>query len=206
MIDMKKVLFTLCICLLSCGWVSAQYLPTFEFGVKAGGTLSAFPSTTDYKTTGDSGYLGGIYARFGGLGFNFQPEMYLEKTTVTINNRQEADGNINKSHFTTFNVPLLFGGKIGNENLGIRFYTGPSLIFRLQNDQEFGSGGRINYQDQNYAWQLGGGIDLHDVAIDVRYEAGINKLSYGPPTNEHTSMNMLSLTISYSLFSSYSFD
>jgi len=206
MIDMKKVLFTLCICLLSCGWVSAQYLPTFEFGVKAGGTLSAFPSTTDYKTTGDPGYLAGIYARFGGLGFNFQPEMYLEKTTVTIDNQQQADGSINKSHFTTFNVPLLFGGKVGNENLGIRFYTGPALIFRLQNDQQFTSGGRINYQDQNYAWQLGGGIDLHDVAIDVRYEAGINKLSYGPPTNEHTSMNMLSLTISYSLFSSYSFD
>jgi len=75
MLDMRKVLFTLCICLLSCGWASAQYLPTFEFGLKAGGTLSAFPSTTNYKTTGQPGYLGGVYARFGGLGLNFQPEI-----------------------------------------------------------------------------------------------------------------------------------
>ncbi|MHB8207366.1 outer membrane beta-barrel protein [Mucilaginibacter sp.] len=200
---MKKVLFTLCICLLSCGWVSAQYLPTFEFGLKAGGTYSVFPSSTDYKTTGDPGYFGGIYARFGGLGFIFQPEMYMEKTTVTISDKQDIG--TNKSSFTTFNVPLLFGKKVGDENLGIRYYTGPVLIFRLQNDQQFGNGGRINYQDQNYGWQLGGGIDLHPVAIDVRYEAGINKLSYGAPLNEHTSMNMLSLTISYSLFSSYSF-
>ena len=205
MLDMKKVLFTLCICLLSCGWASAQYLPTFEIGLKAGGTLSSFPSTTNYKTTGGAGYLAGGYARFGGLGFNFQPEMYVERTNVTIDDNQ-ADGGVNKSSFTTFNVPLLFGGKVGNENLGIRFYTGPVLIFRLQNDQQFVDGGRLNYEDQNYSWQLGGGIDLHNVAIDVRYEAGINKLSYGPPTNEHTKMNMLSLTISYSLFSSYSFD
>lgn len=204
-IDMKKVLFTVFIWLLSYTWVSAQYLPTFQIGVKAGGTYSVLPSTANYKTTGDPGYLGGLYARFGGLGFNFQPEVYLEKTSVTINDKNN-NGGINKSYFTTFNVPLLFGGKVGNENVGIRFYTGPVLIFRLQNDQQFIDGGRINYQDQNYAWQLGGGIDLHDLAIDVRYEAGINQLSYGPPFNDHTRMNMLNLTISYSLFSAYSFE
>jgi len=203
---MKKVLFILCICLLSRAWASAQYLPTFQLGLKAGGTFSTFPSTTDYKNTGAPGYLGGVFARFGGMGFNFQPEIYLEKTTVTIDNKQEQDGGVNKSYFTTMNVPLLFGWKMGNEDMGIRAYTGPVLIFRLQNDQQFVNGGRINYEDQNYAWQLGGGIDLHDLAIDLRYEAGINKLSYGLPTNEHTSMNMISLTISYSLFSSYSFD
>jgi hypothetical protein len=206
MIDMKKVLFTLCICLLSCGWASAQYLPTFQFGLKAGGTLSTFPSTTDFKTKGDAGYLGGIYARFGGLGFNFQPEMYLEKTVVSINNLGTTDGALNKSYFTTLDIPLLFGGKIGKEDLGIRAYTGPVLIFRLQNDQQFAYGGRINYEDQNYAWQFGGGIDLHKVAIDLRYEAGITKLNFGPTSTEHTSMNMLSLSISYSLFSSYSLE
>jgi hypothetical protein len=203
---MKKVLFILCICLLSRVSASAQYLPTFQLGIKAGGTFSTFPSAADYKNTGAPGYLGGAFARFGGMGFNFQPEVYLEKTTVTIDNKQEQDGGINKSYFTTVNVPLLFGWKMGDENMGIRAFTGPVLIFRLQNDQLFVNGGRINYQDQNYAWQLGGGIDLHDVTIDIRYEAGLNKLSYGPPTNEHTSMNMISLTISYSLFSSYSFN
>jgi hypothetical protein len=203
---MKKVLFILCICLLSRASASAQYLPTFQLGIKAGGTFSTFPSAADYKNTGAPGYLGGVFARFGGMGFNFQPELYLEKTTVTIDNKQEQDGGINKSYFTTVNVPLLFGWKMGDENMGIRAFTGPVLIFRLQNDQQFVNGGRINYQDQNYAWQLGGGIDLHDVTIDIRYEAGLNKLSYGSPTNEHTSMNMISLTISYSLFSSYSFN
>ena len=203
---MKKVLFTLCICLLSYAWTSAQYLPTFQFGVKAAGTLSSIPSTTDYKTSGEPGYQAGIYARFGGLGFTFQPEIYLQKTAVTIDNKSEIDGGVNKSYFTTFNVPLLFGWKMGNEDIGVRAYTGPVLIFRLQNDQQFSDGGRLNYEDQNYAWQFGGGVDLHQLAIDLRYEAGITKLSYGPPTNEHTSMNMLTLTISYSLFSSYSLE
>lgn len=204
---MKKILLALCICVFfySHSLAQGQYLPDFQFGIKGGGNFTSFPSATDYKNKGQIGYLGGVFARFGGLGFNFQPELYVQKTSVTITDYTQ-DGGINKSYFTTLNVPLLFGEKIGDENFGIRFYTGPELIFRIQDDQQFANGGRVNYQDQNYSWQLGGGIDLHDLSIDIRYEAGINKLSYGPPLNQNTRMNLINITLSYSLFSSYSID
>ncbi|WP_461451877.1 outer membrane beta-barrel protein [Mucilaginibacter sp.] len=204
---MRRVIFTLFIFLFFAASASAQYLPNFQFGIKAGGNYSNFPGSANYSTKGDPGFQTGVYTRFGGLGLEFQPELYLQKSVVTISDPGEAGG-INKSYFTTFNLPLLIGYKIGNDNLGGRIMTGPVLIFRLQNDQQFIDGQRLNYTDQNYGWQVGGGIDFHDLSIDIRYEAGLNKIGfgYGATENQSSKMNMISLSISYSLYSDYSLD
>jgi hypothetical protein len=202
---MRRVIFTLVVFLFFAGSASAQYLPNFQFGLTAGGNYSNFPSAADYQTKGNIGYQAGVYTRLGGLGLEFQPELYLQKTTVTITDNGEAGG-VNKSYFTTANLPLLVGYKMGNDNLGVRVNTGPVLVFRLQNDQQFVDGQRLNYTDQNYGWQLGGGLDFHDLSIDIRYEAGLNKIGFGFGGNESSKMNMISLSISYSLYSDYSLD
>jgi len=205
---MRRVIFTLIVFLFFAVSASAQYLPNFQFGVLAGGNYSNFTSSIDYKAKGDPGYQAGVYTRFGGLGLEFQPEIYLQKALVDIIDKG-PDGGVNKSYFTTANLPLLVGYKMGNDNLGGRIVTGPVLIFRLQNDQQFVDGQRFNYLDQNYGWQLGGGVDFHDLSIDVRYEAGLNKINYGNVgygVNQSTKMNLISLTITYSLYSDYSLE
>jgi hypothetical protein len=206
---MRRVIFTLLIFLLFAASASAQYLPTFQFGVLAGGNYSSFTSSADqYKTKGDPGYQAGIYTRFGGLGLEFQPEIYLQKTEGDIVDKG-ADGGLNRSYFTTANMPLLVGYKLGNDNLGGRILTGPVLIFRLQIDQQFEDGQRLNYLDQNYGWQIGGGVDFHDLSIDIKYEAGLNKINYGNVgygVTQYAKMNLISLTITYSLYSDYSLE
>jgi hypothetical protein len=196
---MKK-LFTILIILFSgVHFAFAQLLPNFQLGLKAGVNLSSLQSTasTTFSASNQAGYLGGIWARFGALGFNFQPEMYVTSKNVDITN---PNGGITNAKFTSLDVPLLIGGKIGAFGLGGRFYTGPLVSFAINKSQSLGGAVDkavdLDYQDQNFAWQFGIGVDIKKISIDLRYEAGITKQSYGA---DQTRVNLFNLTLAYSL-------
>jgi len=194
---MKKLILTLTICAVAVSFASAQLLPTFQFGLKAGVNIASLNySNPVFNSNNQAGYLGGVWARFGALGFNFQPEMYLTEKNVGIS----ANGGETKAHFTSLDVPLLFGGKVGAFGVGIRFYTGPVVSFAINKDQSF-SGAvdkavGLDYKDQNFAWQLGAGVDIKQISIDLRGEAGITEQSYG---YSHTRVSLLNLSLGYSL-------
>jgi len=188
--------------------VSAQtnYLPDFQAGIKAGADYSLFPSPDGAHNKGGFGYIGGGWARFGGAGLFFQPELYVASENLTVT--QLADNNlfVNHAKFIDGDVALLVGNKVGNVNAGFRFYTGPVLSFAMSKRQSFTNAtltSDLNYPDPNYSWQLGAGVDLKQFSFDVRYEAGINKVPYGTSTTLHTRLNMVNITLSYSLFSDY---
>jgi hypothetical protein len=196
---MKKFILTLIIFTAAISFASAQILPTFQRGLKAGANLSSLNSTATETFSGSNraGYLFGIWTRFGAVGFNFQPEMYLTSKDVDVTS---ADGGITTAKFTSIDVPLLFGGKIGALGIGGRFYTGPVVSFAMDKNQSFsGAAGKVfslNYQDQNFAWQFGGGIDIKKISIDLRYEAGITKQTY---QGRQTRISLFNLSLAYSL-------
>jgi hypothetical protein len=64
---------------------------------------------------------------------------------------------------------------------------------------------RLDYKDENLSWQLGAGVTFKAFTIDARYEYGINSVGYGPAPNSSTHMNVMSLSIGYTLFSSYGY-
>jgi hypothetical protein len=205
---MKKLILTIIIGVFFTGIVSAQtnYLPGFQAGIKAGADYSLFPSPDGAHNKGEFGYIGGGWARIGGAGLFFQPELYVASKNLTVT--QLADDNlfINHGTFTNIDIPLLVGNKVGNVNAGFRFYTGPVISFAIAKRQSFTNAtltSDLNYHDMNYAWQLGAGVDLKQFSLDVRYEAGINKVPYGTSTTLHTRLNMVNITLSYSLFSDY---
>ena len=176
---MKKLILTLTIIAAAYSFASAQILPSFQFGVKAGANFSNLSASgNNFTSSNQAGYLGGLWARFGALGFNFQPEAYITGKDVDIMN----NGGETRAKFTSLDVPLLFGGKIGAFGFGARFYTGPVVSFAINKDQNFsgavGQAVALNYQDQNFAWQTGIGIDIKQVSFDARYEAGITKQDY----------------------------
>ncbi|WP_439697544.1 porin family protein [Mucilaginibacter sp. AW1-7] len=197
----KTILLTLSICLLSMGMASAQIVPSFSFGAKAGLNFSAFPANGKYDNSSQAGYLGGVWARFGALGFNFQPEMYATAKNLTV---KDDAGNENKAKFTSLDVPLLVGTKIGALGLGGRFYGGPVFSFTVNRDQSYSSAAaevaKLNYKDANYGIQLGAGVDIKDFSVDLRYEGGLNKISYGPGYT-HTRVSIFSLSLAYKIFS-----
>jgi hypothetical protein len=181
------------------GAASAQILPSFQFGAKGGVNLSEISANNTFSSKNTAGYLGGFWARFGALGFNLQPEIYLTSKNIDITDNQ---GNENKAKFTSIDVPVLFGGKVGAFGVGGRFYTGPVASFAIDKQQNFygafHNAVSLNYQDANFAWQFGAGLDIKKVSIDLRYEAGVTKQSYA---NGQTRINLFNLSLAYSIFS-----
>jgi len=197
----KTIILTLSICLFTIGIASAQIIPNFSFGVKGGLNYASFPSNGVFNNSNRAGYLAGFWARVGGLGFNFQPELYLTSKNINVNAPNEPE---NKAKFTSIDVPLLLGGKIGAFGLGGRFYGGPVLSFAVNKDQSVtdatGNATSLRYKDANYGFQIGAGVDISSFSVDLRYEGGLNKIAYGDG-NSHTRVNVFSLALAYKLFS-----
>ncbi|MDP9081466.1 MAG: PorT family protein [Bacteroidota bacterium] len=194
---MKKLILTLAIITATFTFASAQILPSFQLGIKGGINLASLDHSSSAFSTGNrAGYLGGLWARVGALGFNFQPELYVTAKNVTV-----TDGGTEvKAKFTSIDVPLLVGGKIGAFGLGARFYTGPLVSFAINKDQSFGSAAgkvtSLDYKDQNFAWVLGAGVDIRSISVDLRYEAGITKQTFG---YSHTRVSLFNLSLAVPL-------
>ncbi len=197
----KTIILTLSVCLLTIGMASAQVIPNFALGVKGGLNYSTFPSNGIFNNNNRAGYLAGFWARVGGLGLNFQPELYLTGKNIKVSADNEPE---NKAKFTSIDVPLLVGGKIGAFGLGGRFYGGPVFSFTVNKNQSVSEAAsnatNLRYKDANYGIQVGAGLDISSLSVDLRYEGGLNKIAYGND-NSHTRISLFSLALAYKLFS-----
>ncbi|RWY50142.1 porin family protein [Mucilaginibacter gilvus] len=200
---MKKLLLTLSIVLTGAVAAQAQVLPSVQFGVKGGVNLTSLSSGgSSFSSNNRAGYLGGFWARFGALGFNFQPEIYLTSKNVDINTSTTTKGT---AKFTSIDVPLLIGAKVGALGIGGRFYGGPLLSFAINKDNNLGSavGGasRLDYKDSNFGIQVGAGLDIQKISVDLRYEAGLTKQNYyDGSTNYKTRVSLFNLSLGYRLY------
>lgn len=195
---MKKLILTLIITTSAFTFASAQVIPSFQLGIKGGVNFASLSSSAGSTFSSDNraGYLGGLWARVGALGFNFQPELYVTGKNVQITD----NGTEVKAKFTSIDVPLLFGGKIGAFGFGGRFYTGPLVSFAVNKNQSFstaaGNATSLDYKDQNYAWIFGAGVDIRNISVDLRYEAGLSKQTYG---SSQTKVSLFSLSLAVPL-------
>lgn len=55
----------------------------------------------------------------------------------------------------------------------------------------------LNYKDQNYAWQVGAGLDILSLPVDLCYEAGLSKQS---DDVNSTRTHLFNLTLGYKIF------
>ena len=110
-------------------------------------------------------------------------------------------GGETQAKFTSIDVPLLIGAKVGAFGFGARFYTGPLVSLAIDKSQSFsqaaGNAIALNYRDQNFAWQFGAGLDIQKISIDLRYEAGITNQNYG---SSQTRVSLFNLSLAYRLF------
>jgi hypothetical protein len=198
-ITMKKIIYLIALSLLTAGTASAQLIPSFQFGAKAGFNLSHFSTENTLSSNSRAGYLAGFWARVGAAGLNFQPEIYLTSKSVDISSN---NGQTNRAKFTSIDVPLLVGTRIGAVGIAGRLNTGPVLSFAVNKDQSvgdaFGNAAHLRAKDQNYAWQFGAGLDVQRLSFDLRYELGLNKLT--ADNGEKTRINLFNLTVGYRLF------
>lgn len=181
----------------------SQVLPSFQFGLKAGTNLSKLSTNNTFSSDNSAGYYAGIWARIGAAGIHFQPELYLSgKNTTLTSNDAATIGQENKVKFTSLDVPLLIGTKIGAAGIGVRFNTGPVISFILDDKQSFGTAaGNVfkgDFKHQAVAWQFGTGVDIGKLGIDLRYEAGLSKM--GKSGYDDAKLNLFTLGLALKVF------
>lgn len=182
---MKTLIFTGCFWIMTSMAALAQ-LPSFTFGIKGGANFSSLKSAKDLTDENSIiGYQAGIFARLGGAGVYLQPELYLGSkgskfvsVTAPGGTSVAAEG---KVKFTTLDLPLLLGTKIGPNKLNLRFMAGPVVSFIIDENTDFAAAydkitGFEDYKDQSFALQAGTGVDLGSLTVDLRYEAGLSNM------------------------------
>lgn len=202
---MKKTILLSCLFIATTVAAFAQ-LPSFTFGIKGG--LNVSKLNADFaREENRLGYQVGAFARIGGLGLYVQPEAYVGskgskfiQVTQDNNTTVEADGKVN---FTTLDIPLLLGTKIGPKNFNVRFMAGPVVSFVLNEETTFNQAYNQatdfqNYKDQTWAGQVGAGVDVGNLTIDARYEVGLSNISRSDKYDQRA--NLWHLSLGYKLF------
>ena len=195
---MKKIVLSLL--LLGCTFLGySQVLPSFQFGLKGGANLSKFSTSNTFSSENQAGYYAGIWTRIGAAGIHLQPELYVSGKNTTLKNDAGVE---NEVKFTSLDLPVLVGTKIGAAGIGVRLNTGPVVSFLINKDQSLGDAASAafngDFKDQAFAWQFGSGLDIGKLGIDLRYELGLSKLSSS--NSSSTKLNLFTLGLAYKLF------
>ncbi|MBT9190272.1 MULTISPECIES: porin family protein [Zobellia] len=171
---MRKTLLTAVFALISIAAFSQKDL--VEIGVKAGLNYSAngdyFESIGDAARDPDRnmGYHLGLFTKIGVNRIYFRPELMYTKT--------KSDYSGDKFDISKLDMPLLVGVKIIGP---LHVFAGPSFQYIL--DTEF-DGISIDDIENDFSVgaNIGAGVDLGKLGIDIRYERGFN-------SNEATFIN-----------------
>lgn len=225
----KSLLFTALLSLL-CLLPALTFAQGFQIGVKGGVNLSklsfgpfvstgtnangspsvvvdgqTFRNSLSESLASKTGTSFGIYTRFGRNLF-LQPELLYSTRSglFTILRNGVSEGVTVKT--TSFDVPILLGIKGGP----IRVMAGPVVSFRVDDNQRLGqslkqyTNGSLNdaWSKAYYGYQVGGGLDLGSLGIDVRYEGNLSDIAQINDSSGKFSQRLKSwqVTLAYKLF------
>jgi len=162
----------------------------FTIGVK--GSINSSKITTDnyslngvtlndFRSDAKSGYDLGAFARLG-TKIYLQPELLY-----CVRKGQSMSGSTAQNlDIKSIQVPVLIGAKLIDLKLAsIRAFTGPAMSFVMNSSEITYSGVTAglydtkNYKNNIWDWQLGAGVDVGPLVLDVRYEWGLSNVSEG---------------------------
>ena len=197
-------------CLMSLLAISTAHAQKgFAFGIKGGVNLSRLTMgdvfTTRYDDNGNpylgydgkavsanlkqsfdtkTGFVGGVYARFGKVLF-IQPEVLVSTKGGSFEIIQKNNQGTNVTEnvqvkYSNIDVPLLIGLKGGP----IRILAGPVTSFRIGDNQRLRDAFKYYTSDFNdsmnqatFGYQFGAGLDIGSFSLDVRKEGSFTNLA-----------------------------
>jgi len=178
---MKKLVLTILTLTLTTTVLTAQQV---DFGMKAGvnynfgGDFKELFSETgsnfeDIVTGADdrAGFHAGLYAKFNFMGMYIRPEFVYTKLTNYYENSSPLSNVDTKYSMQKLDIPLLFGTKIIGP---LHIYAGPSFQYILDNDFSLGEIDDVGTKDFSVGLQIGTGLELGRLGIDVRWEKGFS--------------------------------
>lgn len=201
-----KNAIVLCLALLLSSSVYAQLV---SVGPKIGISHSTItPEGIEQVKAGDSsvGFHAGFFVRISALGFYVQPEALFTSTRGQITIDDPGTNTIEAAQDLTYNkldVPIMLGFKIGDF---IRLNAGPSFSLILKRESEsIREEVTSNYRNATVGYQLGVGLDLSRLVVDLRYENNLSALGTevtfkGETFDTDLRNKLYTLSVGYKLF------
>lgn len=160
---MKNILITV---LMLFGCIIYAQSGGSGFGLKAGLNFSGtgdlkFDDVVNISADSELGYHFGVWGRFGGRAY-VRPELVYTQVTSSYGE--------DKFKMNKLDLPVLFGHRFLKLFHG---FIGPSFQYVLKTDLE-----NIDISDVENEFtvglQIGGGVNLGKIGIDLRYERGLS--------------------------------
>jgi len=152
----------------------------FTFGPKIGYSTSKLSTDfDDIKEDVKHNFQVGAFFRFGKKLY-LQPEIYYATSGGQL--KVESSGLEQSVKLKNLCVPALVGFRLLNlEVINLRVFAGPSANFILNKEVEFDELVQDPLQDSNFkdiAWgmDVGAGVDVLFLTLDLRYEFGLNNI------------------------------
>jgi hypothetical protein len=191
---MKKLILLACLVAMT----SVSAFAQFNLGIKGGLNYTTIKAQENlFDESGVLGYQLGIWTRFGKT-FYIQPEAYIGTKGSTFK-FQTGSNPEQKQKFTTLDIPLLLGTKIGSEKLNFRIMAGPAFQFNLDdNSSAFALATDPNfykYRDFVTNLQAGAGVDLGNLSVDLRYETSLQDIN----KNDGMRQSLLHLSLGFKI-------
>jgi Outer membrane protein beta-barrel domain len=182
----------------------------FSLGIRGGVNFSQL-KTDNMQSIGTNlqqsldtktGYVGGVYARIGSKLF-LQPELIFSAKGGSVNILKNGTSQTVSIDYTNFDVPLLVGYKLGP----IRINAGPMASFTVSNSgldealKSVSSNLGESFKKASYGYQVGGGVDIGTLSVDLRYEGSLSEVSALSSSNINFSQkgNLWQLTVGLKL-------
>jgi hypothetical protein len=191
---MKSIFVTIAFLLIAfC--VQAQ-IPGFNIGPKIGYNTRKFSSKLeDFKSDQDGAFQIGGFARIGKKIY-VQPEVNY----VVKGGKISFNGNDNVMiKMKSITIPVLIGYKVINAGIfNLRLMAGPAVSMIINKDISGGpvisgspSIAKDDLKDSMWSVQMGGGLDVLNFTLDLRYEIGVDNIYTGDAVQDFKLRNNL---------------
>ncbi len=204
----KKIVLIILTLTLTTSLLTAQ---SIDFGAKAGLNYNFGGDLSEIKTElgnnaknlisgadNKAGFHLGMWAKFDVLGLYVRPEFVY---TQLNNSYDNTNRNVNTKFQTKkIDIPILIGAKIVGT---LHVFAGPSFQFITKTDFSQSDFTNIKKKDFTAGLQLGAGLDLGRIGVDVRWEKGFSNDVDGEFANTNINVdnrpNQIIFSLSYKL-------
>jgi len=198
---MKKVIIVML--LIAFGAV-VQAQGIFSLGPKVG--YNSYKLTTNMDSVQASiknSFQIGAFMRIGSK-FYFQPEANYQVSESTLNQTFGTTVQSQDVTLKSIKVPALIGWKLINKSaFNLRILAGPALTFILdkkldptQMDEFWPIQSVEDIKNSAWSVQMGAGMDVFFLTMDVRYEMGINNI-YNGSSEVDMKNNMFNVSLGF---------
>lgn len=183
-------------------FISTLSFGQLGLGIKGAATLSSFPSdVSEIENSLTPGYQFGAFVRVGDK-WHIQPEIYFTSKSGTMKYDLLTTNVEQQITLKAVDVPILVGWKIFDPPLmNIRLQAGPVASFVSQKKFDISLDGvkqddpsdefKDSFNDLNWGLQVGAGVDVLFLSIDLRYELGLNNIYKSPDSSVDNSFSSL---------------